>query len=105
MGAGEGVTAGGTTGVGAGVTTGVGAGATVTAGATVGVVAAGAVSFTEVVTCCSGVWLCFESSTFVAGDVVGTALLEHPLMANNSAMNIPAIFMFHVDFKQSTPFL
>jgi len=83
-------------GTGAGFTTGavtgVGAGAVLMAGA--GVVIGGV----------GVVWTCFDSSAFT-GLIVGAALLEHPLMANNRARNMPVIFNFRKAFKKITPFL
>jgi len=50
-----------------------------------------------------GVWTCIDSSAFT-GLIVGTALLEHPLIANNRARNMPVIFNFRKAFKKITPF-
>ena len=90
MGGGDGATTGGVEGVGAGAATG-------------GVAGAGDGATTEAGTL-SCVWDCFGAST-LTGLVAGTALLEHPLIDNNSVIKIPAIFMFHEDFKRFTPFL
>lgn len=54
----------------------------------------------------SGSWgrVCFVSSTFVGVAVVGWALFEQPLTANNRIRNMPAIFVFHKVRKKFTPF-
>src|SRR5665254_22032 len=74
---------------------GVGVGAVVATG---GVAGAGDGATTEAGTL-SCVWDCFGAST-LTGLVAGTALLEQPLMASNSARDIPATFIFHEDFKK-----
>src|SRR5665254_11979 len=78
---------------------GVGVGAVVATG---GVAGAGDGATTEAGTL-SCVWDCFGAST-LTGLVAGTALLEQPLMASNSARDIPATFIFHEDFKNSLLF-